>query len=62
MVVLDGLVSEAERVAILDWLTAPGHDHAGPPPGDKWEKACVDREGDSPTWGLTTEVYRWEGW
>ena len=45
MVALDGLCTAAERAALLDWLTAPGHDHSGPPPADKWEQACVDREG-----------------
>lgn len=37
---------------LLAWLTAPDHDHSGPPPGDKWERACVDRTGDVATWGL----------
>lgn len=46
VVVLDGLCSEAERADLLAWLTAPGHDHNGPPPADKWEMSCVDREGE----------------
>ncbi|KAG2451787.1 hypothetical protein HYH02_003565 [Chlamydomonas schloesseri] len=54
--VLDGLVTEAERAELLAWLTAPGHNHAGPPPEDKWEMACVDRVGDNATWGLRPEV------
>ncbi len=60
-VVLDGLCSERERVEILDWLTAEGHDHSGPPPGEKWELACVDRVGDQPTWGLRPEVLEVSG-
>lgn len=56
LVVLDGLCSEGERQELLEWLTAPGWDHSGPPPGDKWELACVDRPGEQPTWGLRPEV------
>lgn len=55
-VVVDGLVSEEERQELLDWLTAPGHDHSGPPPSSRWEQACVDRAGDQPTWGLKPDV------
>jgi hypothetical protein len=50
--VIDGLVTEEERASLLAWLTAPSHDHAGPPPADKWERGCVDRAGDAATWGL----------
>ncbi len=50
LVVLDGLLAEGERAQLLDWVTAPGHDHAGPPPGDKWEMACVDRMGECRGW------------
>ncbi|PNH08092.1 hypothetical protein TSOC_005387 [Tetrabaena socialis] len=56
LVVLDGLLTEGEREELLAWLTAPGHDHAGPPPEDKWEMACVDREGDRATWGLQPQL------
>ncbi|GFR50258.1 hypothetical protein Agub_g12444 [Astrephomene gubernaculifera] len=52
LVVLDGLLSGAERSQLLAWLTAPAHCHQGPPPENKWEVACVDREGDKATWGL----------
>ncbi|MEW5299067.1 MAG: hypothetical protein WDW36_002116 [Sanguina aurantia] len=52
LVVLDGLLSESGRVQVQDWLTAAGHDHSGQPPDGKWERSCVDREGDVPTWGL----------
>lgn len=45
MVVIDGLLSPLERQQMLDWMTAPQHNHAGPPPEDKWEQACVDRAG-----------------
>ncbi|KAI8463534.1 MAG: hypothetical protein J3K34DRAFT_142799 [Monoraphidium minutum] len=56
LVVIDGLLSEPERQQLLEWLTSPGHDHAGDPPGDKWERACADRAGDAATWGLRPEV------
>ncbi|KAG2485818.1 hypothetical protein HYH03_015528 [Edaphochlamys debaryana] len=56
VVVLDGLLSEAERLELLDCLTAPGHNHQGPPPESKWDMGCVDREGDRATWGLRPEV------
>ncbi|KXZ52552.1 hypothetical protein GPECTOR_9g596 [Gonium pectorale] len=52
VVVLDGLLTEAERAELLAWLTSPQHNHAGPPPGEKWEMSCVDRTGDQLTWGL----------
>ena len=55
-VVIDGLLTDAERERLLAWLTSPGHDHAGPPPDDKWERTCVDRTGDAATWGLREEV------
>ncbi len=56
MVVLDGLLTPSERTSLLDWLTAPGHDHSGPPPEDKWERACADTEGDAASWGLRPHV------
>lgn len=37
-------------------ICTAGHDHSGPPPEAKWELACVDREGDQPTWGLRPEM------
>ena len=52
VVVLDGLLAECERAALLAWLTADGWDHSRGPPQAKWERACVDREGDAATWGL----------
>lgn len=55
-IVIDGLVTDAERQQLLTWLTNPGHDHHGAPPCDKWERACVDRTGDAATWGLRPEV------
>lgn len=58
VVVIDGLLSEDERGELLDWLTAPGHDHSGPPPEGKWERACVDRAGDAATWGLGADTLR----
>jgi hypothetical protein len=61
LVVLDGLCSDAERCELLTWLTAKGHPTTAPPPADKWEQACVDREGDPATWGLRQEV-RVHGW
>ncbi|GLC46484.1 hypothetical protein PLESTM_001880600 [Pleodorina starrii] len=56
VVVLDGLLTEGERRELLSWLTAPEHNHQGPPPEDKWEMVCVDREGARPTWGLQPHV------
>jgi hypothetical protein len=56
VVVLDGLLTPLETQQLLEWLTAPGHDHSGPPPGGRWERACVDRAGDALTWGLRPEV------
>lgn len=56
VVAFDGLLDEAERAQLLAWLTAEGHDHTGDPPADKWERGCVDRMGDRPTWGLRPEV------
>ncbi|GIL87072.1 hypothetical protein Vretimale_14232 [Volvox reticuliferus] len=56
VVVLDGLLTVPERRQLLDWLTAEGHDHAGAPPEDKWERVCVDHEGAKPTWGLQPHV------
>ena len=52
VVVLDGLLRERERAALLAWLTADNWDHGRGPPEAKWERACVDREGDAATWGL----------
>lgn len=65
LVVVDGLCTEGERAELLAWLTAERHDPSQPPPTDKWEQACVDREGDAPTWGLRQEVgagTRRQGW
>ncbi|GLI63184.1 hypothetical protein VaNZ11_005954, partial [Volvox africanus] len=56
VVVLDGLLTDPERRQLLDWLTAKGHNHAGPPPEGKWERVCVDHEGAKPTWGLQPHV------
>ncbi|KAK9819911.1 hypothetical protein WJX72_003865 [[Myrmecia] bisecta] len=56
VVVLDDMFSEAERCQVLDWLTAPGWDHSQGPPEARWERSCVDREGDSVTWGVRPEV------
>ncbi|KAK9827675.1 hypothetical protein WJX81_006980 [Elliptochloris bilobata] len=56
VVVLDGLLHERERTALLAWLTADGWDHRRGPPVTKWERTCVDREGDAATWGLRPEV------
>lgn len=56
LVVLDGLVSRRQRSELLEWLTAAQHDHSGDPPPDKWERGCVDRAGDKPTWGLQQQV------
>ncbi|GIL50228.1 hypothetical protein Vafri_6459 [Volvox africanus] len=56
VVVLDGLLTAPERRQLLDWLTAEGHDHGGPPPEGKWERVCVDHEGARPTWGLQPHV------
>ena len=68
IVVLDGLVGEAERSALLDAITAPGWDHSsGAPPekgkvkggkdGRKWERETRDTtaEGAPASWGLTEE-------
>ena len=68
VVVLDGMVGEAERLALLDAITAPGWDHeSGAPPekgklkgsatGRKWERETRDTtaEGAPPSWGLTEE-------
>ncbi len=52
VVVLDGLLTEHERGALLSWLTADGWDHSAGPPKARWERACVDRDGDAATWGL----------
>ncbi len=52
VVVMDGLLTERERGALLSWLTADGWDHRAGPPEARWERACVDREGDAATWGL----------
>jgi probable phosphoglycerate mutase len=54
--VIDGLLTDEERRELLAWLTSPDHDHTGPPPEDKWERACVDRDGDAATFGLRPEV------
>ncbi len=58
IVVLDGLMADSERAALLTWLTADGWDGSGDdPPGNKWERNCVDHvDGhESPassSWGL----------
>ena len=58
IVVLDGLMADGERAALLAWLTAQDWDGSGDdPPGDKWERNCVDHNDvdESPvssTWGL----------
>lgn len=56
VVVLDGLLTAAERAAILDSVTEPGWDHSQGPPPSKWELSCCDRAGAQPTWGLSLEA------
>lgn len=45
VVVLDGMVTNSERQALLDHLTEPGWDHTQGPPTSKWELACADTSG-----------------
>ena len=54
--VLDGLLTPAEAGDLLTALTAPGWDHAAGPPPATWDKGTVDRDGDSPTYGVKPEV------
>jgi len=62
IVVLDGLMEDDERAALLSWLTADGWDGCGDvPPEEKWARNCVDHvdggAGPRPdTWGLQEHV------
>ena len=62
IVVLDGLMEDDERAALLSWLTADGWDGSGDaPPEDKWAQNCVDHvDGEAgrslATWGLQEHV------
>jgi hypothetical protein len=53
--VLDGLVDDQLRAALLEELTSPSFDEHRDtaPPGEQWERETRDVEGASPTWGLT---------
>ena len=60
---LDGLLSDAERAALLRWLTDEDWQQGSPPPASKWERNCMDygadtEEGaaDTATWGLQQHV------
>lgn len=67
MVALDGLLSDAERAALLRWLTDEDWQQGSSPPASKWERNCVDYGVDSEeggdgdgggaaTWGLQQHV------
>lgn len=53
-VVLDGMVTDAERQEILDFVTEPGWDHTQGPPETKWERTCTDRAGVTTARGSVT--------
>ena len=56
LVVLDGLVGEAERAELLDTVSESGWDHSKGPPPSKWEKATADGPDLPVTFGLKQEV------
>jgi probable phosphoglycerate mutase len=58
VVVIDGLVTDAERAELMAALTFEGYDPSAPPPSDRWEAKLVDRAGEPPTWGLKAAAIR----
>ncbi|CAM9666017.1 unnamed protein product, partial [Phaeothamnion confervicola] len=56
--VLDGIVDEDLRTALLDLITEPGWDHRRGPPETKWERCLIDIPGASaaPSWGLKADA------
>ena len=56
IVVLDNLIDEPQRKALLDLLTMPDWDHSGGPPTDKWERETADGAGLPKTWGLKDSI------
>jgi len=59
VVVLDGLLSPALSVALLEALTEPGWREDTPaPPQTRWERETRDTAVSAPTWGLTPDALR----
>ena len=57
VVVLDGLVSELQRAALLDAMGGPQADDAEPPHA-MWERGTVDGVGLPPSWGMRQSLLR----
>lgn len=58
IVVLDGLVSEQQRAALLSEVLLPGGDCVETPQPDVWSRTCVDSIGMPPTWGMRPALLR----
>lgn len=56
LVVLDGLLADADRQSILGTITEPDWDHQQGPPGPKWQRSTCDAAGRPRTWGLSPET------
>ena len=61
VVALDGVIDDAMRDAFLRRITSDADadgDGEGGPAGPRWERRTADRNGASPTWGLTRDALR----